>query len=174
MAFIEGLGILTDDIFSNRINLTGLLLCTGISLAFLLVYGLLAQKRRKSIWYGLLLEYVWLIFSFTVICRRKGELEQFYPIPFYDGGLHQFGVQWPEMLLNVIMFVPIGILLKLAFARLKWYHVMVIGLLLSASIEALQWIFRCGACETNDLINNTIGTLIGYWSIKKKVTDETK
>lgn len=69
--------------------------------------------------------------------------------------------------MNVIMFMPIGMLLKFAFTRLQWYHVLVIGLLLSATIEDLQWTFKCRSCETNDLINNTFGSLVGYWFIRK-------
>lgn len=66
------------------------------------------------------------------------------------------------------MFVPIGMLLKFTFTRLQWHHVLGVGLLLSATIEALQWIFKYGSCETNDLINNIIGTFVGYWIIKLK------
>ncbi len=38
---------------------------------------------------------------------------------------------------------------------------MIIGFVLSGSLEATQYFFRIGYCELDDILNNTIGTAIG-------------
>ena len=113
------------------------------------------------------LEYTFLVLCFTVICRKKGELEQFFPIPFYDYGHRGTGIFLSEMLMNVLMFIPIGALLTNAFKGIRWYHSMVAGFAMSLCIEVLQWTFRCGSCETNDLINNMLGALVGFFISKR-------
>lgn len=92
MEISDNLLLLSNDIVSNRIDLKALLLCTGLSLIALLLFWLLFKKRRGVICYVLLFEYLWLLLCFTVICRKKGELEQFFPLPFYDYGHLALGV----------------------------------------------------------------------------------
>lgn len=79
-----------------------------------------------------------------------------------------------EILLNYILFVPLGILLYLCFGEKYGLRVVLIGFLLSASIEIVQLVFRIGLFEFDDMIGNTIGCLIGAaiakvcWEHRKK------
>ncbi len=70
--------------------------------------------------------------------------------------------------LNVVLFVPLGILLPL-FCRTFWpmYRMVLFGFLFSLSIELLQ-IFTIRATDVNDLITNTLGTFLG-WCIARVV-----
>ena len=59
-----------------------------------------------------------------------------------------------EKVANIIAFIPIGF-----FAGKKWWGLF-IGVVFSVLIEILQYKLRLGYFETDDLILNTLGTLI--------------
>lgn len=64
------------------------------------------------------------------------------------------------ILLNILLFVPMGYLLPFFF-RLKGWQVLLTGLGVSAMTEAIQLLGRIGWCETDDIINNMLGCLLG-------------
>ena len=66
-----------------------------------------------------------------------------------------------EVLLNIILYIPFGYLVHYAFPKLKWWTVVCMGFLLSAFTETVQLFFKLGLCEVDDLISNTLGTLVG-------------
>lgn len=64
--------------------------------------------------------------------------------------------------LNVLLFVPLGIFLPLFWQRFRKCHSTVFqGFCTSLLIEVLQ-IFTFRATDVNDLMTNTMGTLIGW------------
>ena len=66
-------------------------------------------------------------------------------------------------LLNVLLFVPLGVLLPILYARYdSLKRVATVGFLLSLSVETLQ-MFGCGTSDINDLITNTFGACLGYF-----------
>lgn len=64
--------------------------------------------------------------------------------------------------MNVVIFIPKGLLLGCVFRNLSWWKVFLIGLGISFLIEALQLYMKCGFAETDDVIHNTLGCLLGY------------
>ena len=65
-------------------------------------------------------------------------------------------------LLNVALFIPLGIGLPLLWKRFRNpVRTVFFGLLVSAAIEFLQ-LFTLRATDINDLMTNTLGTLIGW------------
>ena len=66
-----------------------------------------------------------------------------------------------EVLLNVALFVPIGFLLGGIMPK-GFLKVLLIGFLLSCLIELLQLTSGRGLCETNDVVHNTVGCMLGY------------
>lgn len=66
-------------------------------------------------------------------------------------------------LLNVILFVPLGLSLPVLWPKFQnqWKTVL-FGFCFSLAIELLQ-IFTLRATDINDLMTNTFGTLVGYW-----------
>ncbi|OON90395.1 MAG: hypothetical protein ATN33_03080 [Epulopiscium sp. Nele67-Bin001] len=64
---------------------------------------------------------------------------------------------------NILWFMPIGILLPMQM-RKYWsiFTIAFCGFCVSLSIEMLQFIFGTGISDIDDLIINTIGTIIGY------------
>ena len=67
------------------------------------------------------------------------------------------------IVLNILLFYPLGYLLPLLFPKLKPKHVILIGCLCSIVTEATQYLLKMGWCETDDVIYNTLGTAIGVW-----------
>ncbi|MFS0892916.1 VanZ family protein [Microbacterium sp. 179-I 3D3 NHS] len=66
-----------------------------------------------------------------------------------------------EILANVALFVPVGLLLLLAFPRLRVWQAVVVGGLMSLLIEGVQALMPTRIPAVSDLIANTSGTLIG-------------
>ena len=67
------------------------------------------------------------------------------------------------IILNILLYYPLGYLLPILFPKLKPKHVILIGCLCSIATEATQYILKMGWCETDDVIHNTLGTAIGVW-----------
>ena len=63
--------------------------------------------------------------------------------------------------MNVVFFVPVGLLLSCVSRRLKWWMVLLSGFGISISVEALQYIFHKGFSEVDAVIHNTLGCAIG-------------
>ena len=61
---------------------------------------------------------------------------------------------------NIIWFVPFGFLLK-KLTRIATAKIIFFGFLLSLFIEVMQFIFGMGVSEIDDLLLNTLGTVIG-------------
>ena len=74
---------------------------------------------------------------------------------------------WKDLkncLLNALLFVPLGALLPLIWARFRRRSkILQLGFFLSAAIELLQ-ILVTRATDVNDVIMNVTGTLAGYWT----------
>lgn len=72
-------------------------------------------------------------------------------------------VEWRNLVLNVLMFCPIGFLLPFTFTCFRnWWVTYLAGFECTLFIEILQYIRRCGVFQTDDLLNNTIGAMIGF------------
>ena len=139
----------------------------GLLLVFCIGAVLLLAWKGKRAWRGiaklLLLEYILLIFSSTVIYRHLIPERTLYLIPFWSYCRQELIV---ENIMNVAVFIPVGILLFITHKRnvsqLKaWIIAIVSGLALSVCVEALQLIFMKGYAEVDDVIHNTLGSLIG-------------
>lgn len=73
---------------------------------------------------------------------------------------------WWDIVLNILLFIPLGFLLGD-----KGWKAILYGFLLSAFIELIQYIAVLGYCEADDVLNNTIGAIVGVLdgnSIKNK------
>lgn len=65
-------------------------------------------------------------------------------------------------LLNVLLFVPLGVFLPVLWRRFqKLLWTLLFGLMFSLLIEVLQ-IFTYRATDINDLMTNTVGALVGW------------
>lgn len=139
----------------------------------LFVVGLLVLMWRKGFWRGLrygamllLAEWMLLVLCAIVIFRETGVERGYNLMPFWSywdyGKDSYFMEMFGENILNVLLFVPIGFLAVCGLQRMTWKKVLLLGGGLSVFIELLQFIFKKGFCETDDVIHNVLGCLIGY------------
>ncbi len=68
-----------------------------------------------------------------------------------------------EIINNFWLFLPFGALLYLIFRRKR---VVFIATALSVIIEISQYLFDIGYCETDDVISNTLGAILGILLVK--------
>ena len=114
----------------------------------------------------LLTEYVYLLLCSTVFFRRASALVGFNCIPFktYREILTGNDFLLSQTIMNVLVFVPIGLLLRIVAK--KRYVALSMGFLISLCIEMLQYLLAKGYCEVDDVIHNTLGCLLGlglFW-----------
>ena len=99
--------------------------------------------------------YAFLILAETVLIRKPFSGQHFNPELFWSW--RQFSVQRNQILTNVIMFAPVGVLTGHLW---KWKGLSVAAGL-SIAIELLQLITARGLCEFDDVFHNMIGAVIG-------------
>lgn len=104
---------------------------------------------------GSLVGCAFLILAETVLIRKPFSGQHFNPEFFWSW--RQWKIQRNQILTNVIMFAPIGVLTGHLW---KWKGLWV-SAGLSIAIELLQFITARGLCEFDDVFHNVIGAVIG-------------
>lgn len=141
-------------------------LCLG-AVVIIACYGLERGWRRVA---GLLLvEYIFLIFSSTVIYRKGYEGAGYELSPFWSYTAIQEGRQelLAENIMNVIVFIPIGMILgSLLRVKGSWLIALLIGCGISVTIEAMQFFLMRGFSELDDVMHNTLGCILGFGIMK--------
>jgi glycopeptide antibiotics resistance protein len=67
-----------------------------------------------------------------------------------------------ELIMNVMMFVPIGFFTGGALKKKHILNALVFGLGLSLFIELTQLITTRGVFNVDDIIHNTLGCIVGF------------
>ena len=169
-----------------------------IGIILLIVVGaffVLEWAKKRFGWRGYML-FLWLVFVvyvlgnlyFTLLSRTPGTETKLTLLPFQSyarmGGAVPaeaeeaagFAAMFLKgttpldgIILNILLYVPLGYLLPRLFPKLKAWQVILIGLLCSAATEATQYLFKMGWCEMDDVIHNTLGAVIGVWMWRKQL-----
>ena len=105
--------------------------------------------------------YLFFVLCVTLLFRECSDSMQYQFFPFWSYDV-LYNKIIAQLILNVLMFVPIGFLLGNIMHGIRWMQVIEMGCLLSATIEILQLLTRRGVCNIDDVIHNTIGCVIGY------------
>ena len=134
-----------------------------VSLPLVLVYIFICDRERaKRRWGWMVLLTLYLNAMYIVIGVPGVQYICWDPtlnlIPFQD-----FSARNMEgMVLNAIMFAPLGFLLPAYFERYRhWGRTLAAGFLASLTVELIQ-LFTFRATDVDDLIMNTLGTLVGF------------
>lgn len=114
----------------------------------------------------LLAEYVFLIFGLTIFFRLARETHSPILIPFwsYKAILEGEVELIAESILNIVVFVPLGFLIGIAYKKMNWWSALLFCMVISVSIETLQFFLKRGLTEIDDVIHNVLGFMIGYGS----------
>ena len=105
--------------------------------------------------------YCCLVLGITVLSRNEGTEYILRLVPFSTWGMDPWNLTlWIE---NILMMLPLAILLYILWApfrKIGWS--LFAGGLFSLSIECIQLFTRLGKFETDDIMNNVFGVLIGF------------
>ena len=138
-----------------------LVLCFGV----LLISVLVGKKRAGHFCLiMILLEYVFLICCSTIFFRETSNVKTFNFTPFWsyksiiEGKEHIL----LEVIMNIMVFVPVGFLLGMITSKNGWKKSASLGAGLSIVIESVQFCLNKGFSEVDDVMHNTFGCVIGY------------
>ncbi len=172
MSFSE---ILTDLLPWCLIALLLGILVFGASLAG---YRLLYQKllggkavitTEKFLLVALLTAYVFIVFGITNFSRTNVYVDiiDLRLFSSYREIWSQWTLRSVQMVaFNILMFVPLGILLPLLSDSLRSFGiVLLLALIFTFTIETVQLANHTGMFELDDLFNNTLGAVIGYFIV---------
>ena len=147
---------------------------------FIVVLASLFVKRStcKVLWFL----YIAFILYMTLFTRetnlhRKSNLELFWSYRrFFDSSFYRH-----EVTNNILLFIPFGVMVLLLLLRPKAkqkfgikestpvsYHAIlsvIAGFALSCGVELIQYVFKLGLCEFDDVFGNTLGTVIGVFIV---------
>lgn len=87
-------------------------------------------------------------------------------VPFREPLSNMGRVDFSEIILNVLIFVPLGIYTEALFQRWTFWRKLLCFFLTSLTFEFLQLIFKTGAFDSTDIIANTLGAVLGLMAFK--------
>ena len=168
-----------------------ILLLVGIVLTILMVFitrqltNSLPPERFRSVMQLLLPAYLLLNLYFTLLMREPSEdrlvtlvpLRSYFAVLGWDiqsfpavgqllHGVWEYPIVFTfapliGIMQNLILFIPFGFLLCGATDQPRTSRILLLGFLLSLSIELCQLLFRLGWFEVDDILHNVLGTYLG-------------
>lgn len=145
-----------------------------VILVALLLAEFLCLRRskylRKVIVLTLISEFIFLLLSETVVYRNHFDdhyIVRWIPFEGYIKDAYGEPVDnyW-EQVLNVVLFVPFGVLIACLFKKRRMMMAILLSFALSCLVETLQYVFQCGYSEIDDVIHNTLGAVVGCAAAK--------
>ncbi len=126
--------------------------------------GVLMPKKMK--WIALLLAFLSLAaIIYATLFSRTPMDAAIHPIPFSSFARATVRPElYRSMLMNVFLFVPLGLSLPFVLRGSTAKRILLtvlIGFLLSVSIETIQYLFSLGLAEADDVLCNTLGAAVG-------------
>ena len=92
-------------------------------------------------------------------------------IPFKESVIVNGKVSFSEIINNAIVFIPIGVFTAMLADNWTFIKMAAVPFGISLFYEITQYIFAVGACDVTDLINNTLGGIVGIliFKLRRKV-----
>lgn len=124
----------------------------------------LKEHRYQSMSSCCMIGYIFFILYMTLFSRDSKESFQynFHPFWSYHAIIDGREDLVRENYLNILLFIPFGILLWCVLRQKKWWAALTAGCTLSLGIEVIQLMLKRGFCEFDDVFHNSLGTMIGY------------
>ena len=137
------------------------------------LWNVFASKiKKRSLWkiFNLVLFLVWIVcILYMTLFSREGKTEinlipfRFIFEPFITGNEEFFRVGW----MNILLFVPGGMWLFYGtkqHTKTKQILQIIFLMIISIFIETMQWYYQLGTVETDDVICNSFGAIVGVTS----------
>lgn len=92
-------------------------------------------------------------------------------IPFKESVIINGKISFSEIINNAIVFIPVGVFTAMFADNWKFIKMAAVPFGISLLYEIIQYIFAVGACDITDLINNTLGGIVGIliFKLRRKV-----
>ena len=123
---------------------------------------------EKRVSKGLLVVYLMILIWFVLFKLRlsipsllAGSNRTLNLIPFAAPAIKDGRINYGEMIMNCVIFIPFGLLLSSSFKNVGFLSKLGLIFAFSFLMELLQYIFGIGATDITDLITNTLGGFIG-------------
>lgn len=163
--------------------LLGIVLILFLFLCFLLGYfgiyrkllkGTKTLSLRACILPAVFLCYLIVVLGATML-SRSGYWESYVSLHLFSSyreAWNRFSAtEWRNIILNICMFVPFGFLLPLLSKKFqRFWSTYLAGLAFTLVIELLQILLKRGIFDTDDIIDNLAGAMIGYGFYKLLIT----
>lgn len=167
VCFVGVLFYLTRNIDDSGLVLYSVISMLSVAvLAGLLYFGFtyFRQMNKKAL--VLFLTYLLAVLFITILSRDGiSNSTDIYMNPFegLQKALRTHSIEPIEhMLLNIALFAPLGFLFPMIHKELQsWFTVTISGMMLSTLIETIQLVAGLGQCDINDILANTLGTIVG-------------
>jgi glycopeptide antibiotics resistance protein len=120
--------------------------------------------RQLAIWARILLPVYLLVVGFIAFSPSDDSGSGF--LDWLADALGEPGYVAVEFTANILMFVPFGVLVRLASVRLQWWMILALGFLTTVTIELTQLALPSRYSTVSDVIANTLGTAVGLAALK--------
>ena len=165
-AICGGLVMVLSRMGSMEFTFMGLMMLGAVlAVLAMIVYIMKYFRNIRKTWLAMLVMYV-LVVGYLTIFNRKGQQDTsiIAGFPSILKAL-ETGTVAPlnHMLLNLVLFIPVGFLIPMLYPRRLNDLLLVVaaGAALSVSIESIQLLLRMGQCDVEDIVANTLGSLLG-------------
>ena len=146
--------------------------CGLFTTAINVLHSLIKNKVvdcRKNILKLCFITYLGVVLFIALFSREPGSRDMISLIPFSTFGStaqsHAYVIE------NIIMFIPFGILLPLLWERMRNIcFCLLMSFITSLTIETIQVITKMGYGQTDDVITNVLGAIVGLgilWIVGK-------
>jgi glycopeptide antibiotics resistance protein len=119
-------------------------------------------KWKYELWCKVaLFVYIVFVFFITLLSRGASDENKINIYWLWSDKCPKESIIYTDYPLNVLLFVPIGFLVCSITTRFRLIKALLVGLFVSETIECSQLIWNRGTFDVNDLLNNTLGALVG-------------
>ncbi len=149
---------------SEQFNIKRLLFNNSyLVIAFSVLIVIISSLINRKYNILLMILYILAIIYITLLFRERKAMNIYIePFQSYKHLLTDSGAR-SGVIRNIWLFIPLGAILFRIYPS-KW--ILIITVLLSVSIESVQYFMKIGYCELDDVISNGLGGLIGYKSVQ--------
>lgn len=114
---------------------------------------------KKGIYIGILLSILTILYL-TILTRSQSDVEPHLELFWSYKKFFSAPTLRQQIFQNIALFVPLGYLLSFVTKKKRW---LIFPIVLSIGIELSQLVFELGYFEFDDIFNNSLGSILGFY-----------
>ena len=160
--------VLSDILYFLHSYYRGAIICALLLGGYVFGFyrcGILRKDVTRAILYSMFAAYCYIVLGITLLSREQEAYRVIKLLPFSTFEWNPVAAKY--IVENILLFVPLGIFANLLWQkRLTVKYFVWIAMISSMGIELFQYITGRGRVETDDVILNTFGAVIGWYICK--------